>query len=50
MTALVMPGVVPAKAGPIVPDIMVPDIMAPDIMASGIWMPAYAGMAARESE
>jgi len=40
MTALVMPGVVPAKAGPIVPD----------IMASGIWMPAYAGMAARESE
>jgi hypothetical protein len=45
MTALVMPGVVPAKAGPIVPD-----IMAHDIMASGIWMPAYAGMAARESE
>ena len=45
MTALVTLGVVPAKAGP-----MAPDIMAPDIMTSGIRLPAFAGMAARESE
>ena len=40
MTALVMRGVVPAKAG----------TMVPDITASGLWMPAFAGMTAREWE
>ena len=40
MTASVVRGVAPARAG----------TMVPDIVASGIWMPAFAGMTASELE